>query len=157
MLNANPPLKNSNKFPGSSLLQPGSGGNNDFSNYQNQIQNSNGLQPNYQQFSLGSNTSPITKPDTIKVILNCLGQRELVKDVPLKFSGDKVLLNPILNYIKYIGKPISGQSISYFSEEDEMDVYVGIEGANISDEKSIAMEDITCNGKLKLTLNVKVP
>jgi len=80
-----------------------------------------------------------------------------VKDVPLKFSGDKVLLNPILNYIKYIGKPISGQSISYFSEEDEMDVYVGIEGANISDEKSIAMEDITCNGKLKLTLNVKVP
>lgn len=38
-----------------------------------------------------------------------------------------------------------------------MDVYVGIEGANISDEKSIAMEDITCNGKLKLTLNVKVP
>lgn len=38
-----------------------------------------------------------------------------------------------------------------------MDVYVGIEGANISDEKSIAMEDITCNGKLKLTLNVKAP
>ena len=81
----------------------------------------------------------------------------MIKDVPLKFSGDKILLNPILNHIKFIGKPISGQSISYFSEEDEMDVYVGIEGANISDDNSIAMEDITSNGKLKLTLNVKVP
>jgi len=63
---------------------------------------------------------------------------------------------PILNHIKYLGKPISGQSISYFSEEDEMDVFVGIEGTNITDQK-IAIEEITCNGKLKLTLNVKTP
>ena len=62
----------------------------------------------------------------------------------------------ILNHIKYLGKPISGQSISYYSEEDEMDVFVGIEGTNITDQK-IDIEEITCNGKLKLTLNVKTP
>lgn len=39
-----------------------------------------------------------------------------------------------------------------------MDVYVGIEGANIDESKSIAKEDITTkDGKLKLTLNVKAP
>lgn len=37
-----------------------------------------------------------------------------------------------------------------------MNVYVGIEGTNITDQK-IAMEEITCNGKYKLTLNVKAP
>lgn len=37
-----------------------------------------------------------------------------------------------------------------------MDVYVGIEGTNITDQK-IAIEEITCNNKLKLTLNVKTP
>ena len=37
-----------------------------------------------------------------------------------------------------------------------MDVYVGIEGTNITDQK-IDIEEITCNGKLKLTLNVKTP
>jgi hypothetical protein len=84
---------------------------------------------------MGSGPSPIstTRPESIKVILNCFNQRELIKDVPLEFSGDKVLLLPILNHIKYLGKPIRGQSISYYSEEDEMDVYVGIEGTNITD------------------------
>ena len=38
-----------------------------------------------------------------------------------------------------------------------MDVFVGIEGANISDDKCIAIEDITKDNKLKLTLNVKAP
>lgn len=38
-----------------------------------------------------------------------------------------------------------------------MDVYVGIEGANISDDQVIAIEDITKDNKLKLTLNVKAP
>ena len=37
-----------------------------------------------------------------------------------------------------------------------MDVFVGIEGVNITDQK-IPLEEITCNGKLKLTLNVKAP
>ena len=37
-----------------------------------------------------------------------------------------------------------------------MDVYVGIEGTNITDQK-IPIDEITCNGKLKLTLNVKTP
>jgi|DEB0MinimDraft_12_1074336.scaffolds.fasta_scaffold89373_2 hypothetical protein len=73
----------------------------------------------------------------IKVILNCFGQKELIKDVPLEFEGEKVLLVPILNHIKYLGKPIAKQSISYFSEEDEMDVYVGIEGVNIKPNSAI--------------------
>ena len=76
--------------------------------------------------------------------------------MPIKFSGDKVHLLPILNHIKYLGKAISGQLISYYSEEDKMDVYVGIEGTNIKDQK-IPMEEITSNGKLKLMLNVKQP
>lgn len=100
---------------------------------------------------------PTGRPDSIKVILNCFNQPgEIIKDVPLEFSGDKVFLLPILNHIKYLGKPISGQEISYWSEEDGMNVYVGIEGTNITDQK-IAMEEITCNGKYKLTLNVKAP
>ena len=37
-----------------------------------------------------------------------------------------------------------------------MDVYVGIEGTNITDQK-IDIEEITINGKVKLTLNVKTP
>ena len=37
-----------------------------------------------------------------------------------------------------------------------MEVFVGIEGSNITDHK-IDIEEITCNGKLKLTLNVKTP
>ena len=40
-------------------------------------------------------------------------------------------------------------------EEDEMDVYVGIEGVNIKPDSSIALEEILVNGKYRLTLNIK--
>ena len=97
--------------------------------------NQSGLVPFQQDMSMVNdlNAVPMTKPESIKVILNCFNQRELIRDVPLQFSGEQLLLLPILNHIKYLGKPISGQSISYYSEEDEMDVYVGIEGTNITD------------------------
>lgn len=53
-----------------------------------------------------------------------------------------MLLVPILNHIKYLGKPIANQSVSYFSEEDEMDVYVGIEGTSISSSFGIPVEEL---------------
>jgi hypothetical protein len=86
-----------------------------------------------------------------------MGEKELIKDVPLEYEGDQVLLVPILNHIKYLGKPITQQSISYFSEEDEMDVYVGIEGVNIPGHKSIPLEELKAGSNYKLTLNIKVP
>ena len=65
------------------------------------------------------------------------------------------MLVPILEHIKYLGKSITRQSVSYYSEEDEMDVYVGIEGVNIKPDSSIALEEILVNGKYRLTLNIK--
>lgn len=38
-----------------------------------------------------------------------------------------------------------------------MDVFVGIEGANINESKVVAMEELNNNGKLRLTLNVTAP
>lgn len=64
---------------------------------------------------------------------------------------------PILNHIKYLGKPISKQSVSYFSEEDQMDVYVGIEGVSINNSKSISIDELKVDNKIKLTLNIKPP
>ena len=76
--------------------------------------------------------------------------------MPIEWSSDGILLVPILNHIKYLGKPIAGQSISYFSEEDEMDCFVGIEGQNIPSNKCMGVEEVTTSNKqLKLTLNIK--
>jgi hypothetical protein len=94
---------------------------------------------------------------SIKVILNCFGQKELIKDAPVQFAGRNLLLVPILNHIKYLGKPIAKQSVSYFSEEDQMDVYVGIEGVSISSAKSISIDELKVDNKIKLTLNIKAP
>jgi hypothetical protein len=57
-------------------------------------------------------------------------------------ASGNILLKPILDYIKYLGKPISKQSIYYYSEEDEIDVYVGIEGESISENYVISLEDM---------------
>lgn len=61
---------------------------------------------------------------------------------------------PILKHIKYLGKAIAFQSVSYYSEEDEMDVFVGIEGQTIKPSFSIPLEELNCNGKYKLTLKI---
>lgn len=52
------------------------------------------------------------------------------------------MLKPILDYIKYLGKEISKRSVSYFSEEDECDVFVGIEGESIGDNTVISIEEM---------------
>ena len=67
------------------------------------------------------------------------------------------MLVPILDHVKYLGKHVSKQSVSYFSEEDEMDVYVGIEGVNIRTDATISLDEMLVNGKYRLTLNIKTP
>lgn len=99
--------------------------------------------------------SPLTKQTktatahSLKVMLHCFGQVEMIKDkdMPVKFQNQDVqagniLLKPILDYIKYLGKEISKQSISYFSEEDQCDVFVGIEGESIGDNTVISIEEM---------------
>lgn len=88
----------------------------------------------------------------------------MIKDnrMPIKYQNNdpstgNILLKPILDYIKYLGKQISNQSISYFSEEDECDVFVGIEGASIDDNKTISVDEMGNSSPLKLILNVKPP
>jgi hypothetical protein len=48
----------------------------------------------------------LKKPENIKIILDCHGEKELIKDAPLRYEGEKVLLIPILEHIKYLRKPI---------------------------------------------------
>jgi len=129
---------------GSSLLQPNAGPSN------------NEIIEHKHKTDMDMKVQSLNVPKELKVVLNCLGQKELIKDVPIEYAGDKVLLVPILNHIKYLGKPIARQSISYFSEEDEMDVYVGIEGVNIRPNYAISLDELASNGKQpKLILNVK--
>ena len=80
----------------------------------------------------------------------------------MKYENDdqttgNILIKPILEYIKNQGKPIHNQSISYFSEEDELDVFVGIEGYSIDDTKSVALDELGTSNKVKLILKVKQP
>ena len=82
----------------------------------------------------------------------------MIKDAPLRFmasDSQKFLLVPILEHIKYLGKPIQNQGISYFSEEDQMDVFVGIEGVNINQDEAISLDELGDVNKPKLTLNIK--
>jgi hypothetical protein len=53
----------------------------------------------------------------------------LIKDVPTIKTPDqrKVLLAPVIDHIKKIGKTVSYKSISYFSAKDDMEVYVGVD------------------------------
>ena len=90
----------------------------------------------------------------IKVCLHCFDTKELIKDVPIEFDDENVLLTPILKHIKYLGKPIAFQSVSYYSEEDEMDVFVGIEGQTIKPSFSIPLEELSSGGKYKLTIKI---
>lgn len=95
------------------------------------------------------------KPEQIKIILDCLGTKEIIKDAPLQFKGETVLLVPILEHIKYLRKPIQHQSVSYYSEEDQLNVYVGIEGENISPGYAIPVQELRSGHQFKLTLFIK--
>ena len=120
--------------------------------------------------SLISNVQPIKNGQniisSINVMLNFMGQNEMIKDndMPLRFQNNdpstgNILLKPILDYIKYLGKQIQGQSISYYSQEDECDVYVGIEGQSIDENYTIATDEVekVKEQKLKLKLKIKPP
>lgn len=98
-----------------------------------------------------------SRPDKLKVVLICPDEKELIKDVPLKYDGSNVLLVPILDHIKKLGKPIVSHSISYYSEEDEMDVFVGIEGKSIPLDYSIPISELKIGSQFKLTLRIKKP
>jgi hypothetical protein len=56
----------------------------------------------------------------------------LVKDVPVKWnpSGQAILLLPILEHIRGLGKILNGLQVSYFSEKDKMDVFIGVDPVN---------------------------
>jgi hypothetical protein len=86
--------------------------------------------------------APCKRPEQIKIILDCLGTKEIIKDAPLEFKDDTLLLVPILNHIKYLRKPIQNQSVSYYSEEDQLNVYVGIEGVNINLSYAIPVQEL---------------
>ena len=80
----------------------------------------------------------------------------MIKDAPVFISDDEVKLMPILNHIKKMGKQISKQSLSYFNEEDDVDMFVGIEG-DIKNDCTIPLDEIMVNGKHRLTLKIKQP
>ena len=70
-------------------------------------------------------------------------ETELVKNVPVSNLSDPDQINvlPIIDYLKKMGKSIKGHSITYFSEKDNMDVFVGTDPINPS--VTIAKSDFT--------------
>lgn len=68
----------------------------------------------------------------VNVHLNFMSESVLIKDVPTNRSKDmrKILLAPIIDHIKKIGKPVQFKTISYYSAKDEMEVYVGVDPIN---------------------------
>jgi hypothetical protein len=52
--------------------------------------------------------------------------------VPTRKTNDlrKILLAPVIDHIKKIGKHVQFKGISYFSTKDEMEVYVGVDPIN---------------------------
>lgn len=73
----------------------------------------------------------------------------------MEFKDDTLLLVPILEHIKYLRKPIKHQSVSYYSEEDQLNVYVGIEGVNINPAYAIPVQELKTGQQFKLTLFIK--
>lgn len=55
----------------------------------------------------------------------------LIKDVPTeKMANDKILLAPVIEHIKKMGKLVHFKDISYISYADKMKVCVGIDPIN---------------------------
>ena len=93
--------------------------------------------------------------ETVDVILTFQSEVMLIKNVKAEYTLDEkgrqqILLNPILNHIKALGKSIENLSISYFSEKDQMDVWLGIYAT--LGHYYIPAEDFKEKIKLKMTI-----
>lgn len=83
-----------------------------------------------------------------------MGETMLIKNVGvqnlLNDSGmHQICLTPILNHIQTLGKNIFSKSISYYSDKDQMEVFVGKHP--IDPHYAIPMDDFTEKLKLKIT------
>ena len=82
-------------------------------------------------------------------------ERELIKDVGVTIENDELKLAPLMEAIKKLGKPIDHMSISYFSETDKMDVFVGIDP--IGDDKKVNIHELGGHIPIKIMLKIKEP
>jgi len=78
----------------------------------------------------------------VNVHLNFMSESVLIKDVPTIRTIDmkKILLAPVIEHIKKIGKPVHFKTVSYYSAKDEMEVYVGVDPIN--ENYSIRLQDL---------------
>ena len=61
-------------------------------------------------------------------MLTFMNDTMLVKDVPTqKLKSEKILLAPVIEHIKKIGKLLHFKDISYISYKDKMKVAVGVD------------------------------
>ena len=69
------------------------------------------------------------------------GKKELIKNVVTQFvegsNQEQIWLLPVIDHIKKLGKPIQNSLISYHSEKEKMDVFVGQDPINSSATISI--------------------
>lgn len=93
-------------------------------------------------------------PTVINVVLTYMGETMLIKNVGVENQVNdsgmyQICLAPILNHIQNMGKKIVNMSISYYSDKDQMEVFVGKHP--IDPNYSIPMDDFTDKLKLKIT------
>jgi len=103
----------------------------------------------------------------IKIKLKCSGRTEILKNVAAKFKDNKpslkeILLVSILDKIKQESKilesmklSLNGMEISYYSYEDETDIFTGVYGGSISPQATINLDEITKDGKVILNIEAK--
>ena len=64
----------------------------------------------------------------VNVMLTFMNDTMLIKEVQTeKICNDKILLAPVIEHIKKIGKLVNFKDISYISYKDKMKVCVGID------------------------------
>jgi hypothetical protein len=81
------------------------------------------------------------KPYLINVMLTFMNDTVLIKDVPTELTTNhKILLAPIIEHIKKIGKLVHFKDISYISFKDKMKVCVGIDP--ISSSYALPISDL---------------
>jgi hypothetical protein len=77
----------------------------------------------------------------LNVRLTFMNDTVLIKDVPTeKMANDKILLRPIIEHIKKMGKLVHFKDIAYISFKDKMKVCVGIDP--ISEGYALPISDL---------------